>query len=118
MSHPILHRHQTDYHPFHRFRPRPPIVQERRNFVAAIRRENNASSEDFAVLWMKSKHELRDDAEVGTSPSNTPEEVSVLALTGDEDPAVGRGDCGLSLMVKIGHVRVDNGTYLDQIIDR
>ena len=91
----VMSTHHDNNHTLFGFRVRPPSVQEFSKLFTLIWRKEHGTCKDSWSLWVKLEDKLGDDAKVGSTAPDAPEEVRVLGVVGDEGLAVGGHDCYL-----------------------
>ena len=74
---------------------RPPTVEVLSDLLAFVYREYDPSSENCSSLLVELVYELGDDAEVGSTATDAPEEVGVLSVVGDDSLAISGHNCDL-----------------------
>ena len=65
---------------------------------------------------MEFEYELRNNAKVRSSSSNTPEKIGIFSLTSRQNRPIGGDDCDL-VEISGRHVMIQQVNYLNKVID-
>ena len=66
---------------------------------------------------MEFEYELRNDAKVTSSSSDTPEKIGIFSLTSGQNRPIGGDNCDLVEIFQADMIWSSKGKYLEKVID-